>query len=209
MSPCTCMFGLDLLVFAESIFNSWPTVLLMYFLSILWFSVCYGYIVTCKLFVFSQDMDKIWFNSSTRAFHDLSMLTERVLKNMNTQDGNGLSDSDLKHLHSIYGGVAEKALLLLESSVFTILLTDDKKLKVYQVIGSSGTQYILYPNLNFCECSAYKFHVCKNDPDFITCKHVLAAHLAEITGKFKEVTSVNSSFVDTILLSNLSAHGCT
>lgn len=149
------------------------------------------------------------FNSSTRAFLDLSMLAERVLKNIKLQDGNDLRDSDLIQLHSLYGDLAEKALLLLESSVFTILQTGDKKLKVCQVRGSSGTLYTLFPHLNFCECSAYKYHVCKTDPDFITCKHILAAHLAEITGKFKEESLANNSFVETLLLSNFHVDSST
>lgn len=134
---------------------------------------------------------------------DLQNLANQILDNSKIyfSENNELSDSHLIELHSVYGDILEKALVLLEESVFICYMTAHKAFKVYQVRGSSGTRYILYPDLNFCECSAYKYQICKSDPAYLTCKHVLAAKLAEITGKFKEET-VSVSYLIEVMLNN-------
>lgn len=120
--------------------------------------------------------------------HSLQLLADRILHSIETyfEENKELSDSHLLELHSVYGDITEKALGLLENSVFVCYTTVNKLLKLYQVKGSSGALYVLYPNINFCECSAFKYQVCKSDPVYLTCKHILAAKLAEITGRFKE-----------------------
>lgn len=140
--------------------------------------------------------------SSLNTYFNLCTLSEKTLDNIKQcyNENKDLSDSCLIQLHSVYGEIAEKALVLLEESSFVCFTTENQKLKLYQMTGSSGTNYILYPNINFCECSAFKYQVCRNEPLYLTCKHRLAIQLAEITGKFKEETLSYTNFVNTILL---------
>jgi predicted nucleic acid-binding Zn finger protein len=49
-----------------------------------------------------------------------------------------------------------------------------------QVTSSSGIPYTLFPGVNYCPCPAYRYQVIGTQI-FLTCKHVLAARLAEIT----------------------------
>ena len=54
------------------------------------------------------------------------------------------------------------------------------------MIGSSGVPYTLFPKVNYCSCHAYRFQVVGSQT-FLTCKHVLAARLAEIVGKGRDL----------------------
>jgi predicted nucleic acid-binding Zn finger protein len=57
---------------------------------------------------------------------------------------------------------------------------------VFQVTGSSGMPYTLFPHVNYCLCPAYRYQVIGSQK-FLTCKHVLAARLAEITQKGRDL----------------------
>lgn len=57
----------------------------------------------------------------------------------------------------------------------------------YQVTGSSGIPYTLFPGVNYCPCPAYRYQVISGQI-FLTCKHVLAARLAEITQKGRNLS---------------------
>lgn len=139
--------------------------------------------------------------SSLNTFFNISILSNKTLANIKKyyDENKEFSDSCLIQLYSVYGDIAEKALALLEESSFVCFSTENKKLKIFQMKGSSGTNYTLYPNINFCECSAFKYQVCRNEPLYLTCKHRLAIQLAEITGQFKEETISNTHFVNTLL----------
>jgi predicted nucleic acid-binding Zn finger protein len=58
---------------------------------------------------------------------------------------------------------------------------------VFQVTGSSGMPYTLFPHVNYCPCPAYRYQVISTQK-FLTCKHILAARLAEITQKGRDLT---------------------
>lgn len=58
---------------------------------------------------------------------------------------------------------------------------------VFQVTGSSGTPYTLFPHVNFCSCPAYRYQVISTQK-FLTCKHILAARLAEIMQKGRDLS---------------------
>lgn len=51
-----------------------------------------------------------------------------------------------------------------------------------QVSGGKGELYTLFPNINYCPCQAYA-HQVVTTPTHVTCKHVLAAKLSQITGR--------------------------
>lgn len=55
-----------------------------------------------------------------------------------------------------------------------------------QVTGSSGIPYTLFPGVNYCPCPAYRYQVIGTQM-FLTCKHILAARLAEITQKGRDL----------------------
>ncbi|GFG32862.1 hypothetical protein Cfor_09295, partial [Coptotermes formosanus] len=55
------------------------------------------------------------------------------------------------------------------------------------VTGSSGIPYTLFPGVNYCPCPAYRYQVISSQI-FLTCKHVLAARLAEITQKGRNLS---------------------
>ena len=55
------------------------------------------------------------------------------------------------------------------------------------MIGSTGVPYTLFPRVNYCSCHAYRFQVIGSQT-FLTCKHVLAARLAEIVGKGRDIS---------------------
>ena len=57
----------------------------------------------------------------------------------------------------------------------------------YQVTGSSGIPYTLFPGVNYCPCPAYRYQVISGQI-FLTCKHVLTARLAEITQKGRNLS---------------------
>jgi predicted nucleic acid-binding Zn finger protein len=57
---------------------------------------------------------------------------------------------------------------------------------VIQVTSSSGIPYTLFPGVNYCPCPAYRYQVI-GTKKFLTCKHVLAARLAEIIQKGRDL----------------------
>ena len=65
--------------------------------------------------------------------------------------------------------------------------SDSLCLYCYQVTGSSGIPYTLFPRVNYCPCPAYRYQVISGQI-FLTCKHVLAARLAEITQKGRNLS---------------------
>uniref|UniRef100_A0A1B6EWP2 SWIM-type domain-containing protein n=1 Tax=Cuerna arida TaxID=1464854 RepID=A0A1B6EWP2_9HEMI len=136
-------------------------------------------------------------------FHNASILAHSVLHGIekNYEKNNELSDVDLIQLYHIYGDISEKALTILENSSIVRFVTEDKTVKIYQVEGSSGIQYLIYPNYNYCACSAYKYHVCKIESLYLTCKHILAAKLAEITQQFKDETISHTGAVELLMSS--------
>ncbi|PNF36989.1 hypothetical protein B7P43_G08041 [Cryptotermes secundus] len=96
-----------------------------------------------------------------------------------------VTDEALMALHALFGRPFEKALELLEASCVTYLRATGGRY-VVQVTGSSGIPYTLFPGVNYCPCPAYRYQVIGTQM-FLTCKHVLAARLAEITQKGRDL----------------------
>lgn len=63
--------------------------------------------------------------------------------------------------------------------------------------------YIIFPNINYCSCLSYKYHVVGGIS--IMCKHVLATVIAKILGKV-ELIQIGSSQFHNILLSAASVN---
>lgn len=112
--------------------------------------------------------------------NDLLKEVEEIFK----QHGD-LTDEALMALHSLFGRPFEKALELLETSCVTYLRATGGRY-VVQVTGSSGILYTLFPGVNYCPCPAYRYQVIGTQM-FLTCKHILAARLAEITQKGRDL----------------------
>ncbi|KAK0166908.1 hypothetical protein PV327_004377 [Microctonus hyperodae] len=80
---------------------------------------------------------------------------------------NKFSDSILLQLYSVFGGVFERALELYDSGKVTKIITReanatgiwkeiDASRWLIEVKGS-GEAYILFPNINYCPCAAFRF----------------------------------------------------
>ncbi|KAK0080759.1 hypothetical protein PV325_013369 [Microctonus aethiopoides] len=94
--------------------------------------------------------------------------------------------SILLQLYSVFGGVFERALELYDSGKVTKIISReanatgiwkeiDASRWLIEVKGS-GEAYILFPNINYCPCAAFRFQVLRDQSD-LTCKHILAAWL--------------------------------
>ncbi|XP_021936299.1 zinc finger SWIM domain-containing protein 7-like isoform X2 [Zootermopsis nevadensis] len=105
---------------------------------------------------------------------------------LNRLKQNEVTDEILLALHSLFGKPFEKALELLESSCVVYVRCGQGRY-VVQVTGSSGTPYTLFPHVNFCSCPAYRYQVISTQK-FLTCKHILAARLAEIMQKGRDLS---------------------
>ncbi|KAK7862018.1 hypothetical protein R5R35_002157 [Gryllus longicercus] len=109
-----------------------------------------------------------------------------------------LTDRSLLALYSVYGNVCERAVELLEKDCVTFLSDPDGIRTVIQVTGSGGSLYTLLPEVNYCPCPAFRYHVVGTRTD-MSCKHVLAAHLASIMNKGSK-RLINSSEVSELLV---------
>ncbi|XP_014300596.1 zinc finger SWIM domain-containing protein 7 isoform X1 [Microplitis demolitor] len=100
------------------------------------------------------------------------------------------TDSSLLSLYSAFGDVFDRALNLYESSKISKIVAVDSNAHgvwkeidagrwLIEVQGFSGEAYILFPNINYCQCAAFKYQVLRDQSDR-TCKHVLAAWLASL-----------------------------
>ncbi|CAD6237484.1 GSCOCG00002336001-RA-CDS [Cotesia congregata] len=100
------------------------------------------------------------------------------------------TDLSLVSLYSAFGEVFDRALSLYESSKISKIIAFDANAQgvwkeinssrwLLEVQGLSGEAYILFPNVNYCPCAAFKYQVLRDQSDQ-TCKHVLAAWLASL-----------------------------
>ncbi|XP_069671425.1 zinc finger SWIM domain-containing protein 7-like isoform X2 [Periplaneta americana] len=121
-------------------------------------------------------------------------------KNEVNEKGGGVkekvTDETLLALHSMFGSPLEKALELLETNCVVYLRSPQGRY-VIQVTSSSGIPYTLFPGVNYCSCPAYHYQVIGTQT-FLTCKHVLAARLAEIMHKGRDL-SVSSDELTRVL----------
>lgn len=139
----------------------------------------------------------------------LQTVGEKLLKEIEkeaTDEGEvKVSDENLLALYSVFGEVAERALQLLESQRICLIQVEGKSRYFFKVIGKgTAPSYILFPDVNFCQCPAYKYQVI-NSSMYITCKHVLAVRLAKILRKYRTDSITPQQYAD-VVMSEISVH---
>ncbi|XP_013167849.1 PREDICTED: zinc finger SWIM domain-containing protein 7-like [Papilio xuthus] len=109
----------------------------------------------------------------------LNQIEERVHKTTNKQ----ITDEDLLTLHSIFGGVLQRALDIIEKyPTFVTYSTANKTRELIEIKGENDRCYRVFPRINFCPCLAFKHQVLEKKTQ-ISCKHILAARIQQILGK--------------------------
>jgi predicted nucleic acid-binding Zn finger protein len=111
-------------------------------------------------------------------------------------DKQKIPNEALLQLHAVFGNVLSLAAELLESCKITKYETADKCRKVYK-IGSNLERYTIYDSIIFCQCQSFQNQVL-TDQINLTCKHVLALKLNQITKSVRVVseTVTDSQFVE-------------
>ncbi|KAJ3652527.1 hypothetical protein Zmor_018483 [Zophobas morio] len=107
-----------------------------------------------------------------------------------------LSDAVLTELSSVFGHVLAAATELLDNCKITQYQTTDKYRSIYKV-GTNMERYTIYNDINFCQCQFFQSQVLE-DKASVTCKHVLALKLNQITNCVKVWTETvtDSQFVE-------------
>lgn len=105
-----------------------------------------------------------------------------------------VSEEILNSLHSLFGAAFFRATELLESTSITLYQTTDGSRKLFKLI-RGNEQYFVFPNINFCCCQAFRYHVVQSSIS-ITCKHVLAVALVQITKKFQTEALTDLQFAE-------------
>ncbi|KAF5294345.1 hypothetical protein FQR65_LT10798 [Abscondita terminalis] len=97
-------------------------------------------------------------------------------------------------LHDVFGESFVKAVELLETGTVLRYETPDNLRRTLKV-SDRCKAYTLFSDINFCYCPTFKHQVLKQR-NLITCKHVLAAKLAEIQNKIQTERVTNTQLVD-------------
>ncbi|XP_065215339.1 zinc finger SWIM domain-containing protein 7-like isoform X2 [Planococcus citri] len=107
----------------------------------------------------------------------------------------------LMALHSVFGKILRNALDLIESNAVTMLIVKDNSLRtdqfIYQVAGSRGLTYVIFHDINYCQCKFYELQVVQSK-SYPACKHYIAARLAYIWKKFRTFEISFEAYKDTI-----------
>lgn len=86
----------------------------------------------------------------------------------------------------MFGSVLERALDILEKyPTFTAYSTANKARVLLEIKGENDRCYRVFPGINFCPCQSFKHQVIERRSQ-VTCKHVLAARVAQIVGRTTE-----------------------
>lgn len=91
-----------------------------------------------------------------------------------------VTDEALLSLYSIFGENTTRSLELLDTGKFYFYENTNGLRKLLK-IKSKSEEYTLFHSINYCPCLAFKYQVLSSRKA-ITCKHVLAGKLAEISG---------------------------
>lgn len=83
---------------------------------------------------------------------------------------------------------------LLEKCKVVEYKTDSGIRNIFKVI-MKKEQYTIYENINFCQCETFYLQVLESRHS-LTCKHVLAVKLAQITGQLTKEVITGSIFLD-------------
>lgn len=124
------------------------------------------------------------------------------------------SDQNLLKLYKLFNRTFERALDLYEqkrvtqvSTSSTIITEPYKSVSevswLMQVKGHSGVSYTLFPEINYCTCTAFRHQVLRDRSAF-TCKHVLAAWLASVDNEKLLHQQLTQKQFDNLLLYQVS-----
>lgn len=110
------------------------------------------------------------------AEHILTEIEKRV-----KEDGiKDISDKELLSLHSVFRTVLERALEILQKYSTIVAYTTTNKSKVLlEIKGQNDRYYRVFPHINYCCCRSFKHQVIEVKAQ-VSCKHILAARLAQI-----------------------------
>ncbi|KAJ8952165.1 hypothetical protein NQ314_007589 [Rhamnusium bicolor] len=100
----------------------------------------------------------------------------------------------LENLHSFFGENMVLATELLDKCKIIEYKTENGTRNVFK-IATSKEQYTVYENINFCHCEAFRLQVLESRSS-LTCKHVLAVKLGQITNQITKEEVTGSQFVD-------------
>lgn len=103
-----------------------------------------------------------------------------------------VSDDNLQSLYLLFGDVFEDATELLDRGRFILYRTDEGYREMIKVFRREE-QYNLFIDINYCSCLFFTNQVLEARLA-ITCKHVLAAKLAQITKTTKMMGVTDTQF---------------
>lgn len=101
--------------------------------------------------------------------------------------------ADLLELHGIFGETLKGALDIIDKDRVKILRCNNQLRELIEIQGHRHMVYRLFPNINYCSCEAFQRGVILQKQSY-TCKHILAARLATIIGKFTEEICTDDAF---------------
>ena len=107
---------------------------------------------------------------------------ERLIEEagQNLKQTGTISAEVLLALHALFGNVLAGALDLVDRGLVTAVRGQTSGRRLLCVKGSSGLRYTIFSASHFCSCPSYQFGVLGKGG--LTCKHLLAARIAEASG---------------------------
>lgn len=105
-----------------------------------------------------------------------------------------VSSQTLGNLHSFFGENFVLATELLEKCKIIEYRIDSGIRNIFKVV-TRKEQYTIYEDINFCQCEMFCLQVLEFR-NSLTCKHVLAVKLAQITRQLTKEVITGSHFID-------------
>ncbi|PSC73313.1 zinc finger SWIM domain-containing 7 [Micractinium conductrix] len=96
------------------------------------------------------------------------------------------TDEQLSALHFLFDTHVAKALQIVDQGGVWCFVGAGSGRRVFKVQGQSAEAYVVFPG-HYCSCQAFFFDVVSKE-DAVTCKHQLAARLADALGKARVQT---------------------
>lgn len=111
----------------------------------------------------------------------------------------------MKELSGLFGETLDRSLAILDKTSIKLYKRQANNRTIIEIAGSNSSIYRLFPNVNYCPCEAYQYHVLKSRSQY-TCKHILAAKIALLTNR-DIVTEVMSDEQFTVIAESITASG--
>ncbi|CAH1118408.1 unnamed protein product [Phaedon cochleariae] len=126
----------------------------------------------------------------------LPRLAFEALKEAETvyKEKGSFPDDVWENLHSFFGENLILATELLEKCRLVEYIADNHSRSIFKIVGKHE-QYTIYDNINFCQCEVFRIQVLESR-NSVTCKHILALKLGQITDKIIRETVTGSQLVD-------------